>query len=262
MKQLLSATASAISLLAFAATASAQTIYQDNFDRTGDLNGSTLTTSASGATWSTSLPTIYSTSTTGGGEVSISPSAYTYQGAYLPVNVTGASLGAGLDNFTLSATLTPGSEGTSAGIALLDAPLGNYDGYNTDALGYITDSGFTLINGNYDFGAGLSGPALLSISYNASAGTLAYAANGHVLETDMGITASEISAITDVSFGFGGNSTPQTATAENFQLLVSGAAPSGGGAPSAAPEPSTDWLFSLALLGLAFQVYRKRSTKA
>jgi hypothetical protein len=259
LKTLLGLSGSAL-LLAFISVAHAQTIYSDNFDRNGTLNGSSPGTDLSGATWTVSLQNAdnyYTTSTTGGGQVS-DPSAdgYPYTGAYLPVNGVGSSLGAGLLNFTLTATVTYGTEGTGVGIALIDAPVGAYDGFNNENLGYITDQGYAVTPQNYFYGDTLTGPAVLSIAYNALAGTLTYSANGTPVGSPQSVTVTQIADLEDVSFGFANNSAinnmpyvASTAIVSSFSLVV------------AVPEPST-WVMmlgGLSLLGLMLNRQRRRA---
>jgi hypothetical protein len=228
-------------------------IYKDTFDRVGDLNGSTPDTDASGDTWTTSLSSIY---TTTGTSVVINPGSYTYTGAYLQVNDKPSDMLTGLQDFTLSATVSVGAENTSVGIALLNSPLSAYSPYNDKSLGslstYLT---FTLPDNNYDFSDGGvgTGPGTISIVYSASAGTLTYELNGTPLTVSgtQAVTAAQIAALTDVSFGFGGNNTPQTSSATQFELFVAG----GSGSP--VPEPAS--LTMLALGGVALIGRRRRA---
>lgn len=251
MKKSLAIGVAALGLVALAVPSKAQVIYQDSFNRTGNLAGSFPDTDAGGDAWQTSLPSIYSTSA---GTVSINAGTYSYQGAFLPVNDNASDQLTGLQDFTLSATMQAGAEGTSVGIALLDAPVGGYQGFNNDALASVqlgTSYEFWTGGGQSNYvWEGATSPTVLSLVYSAEAGTITYDVGSTVIETVTGVTPGEISALTDVSFGFGGNSTPQTATAESFELSV-------------VPEPSTIWLCGLGLIGLlGFQARRGRLAKS
>ena len=240
--------------------------YQDGFTRTGDMTGSTPdVTDTGGATWANVAGTgQYPIS---GGTASINPAAYSWSAEYLPVNgATGIAVD-GTKNFTLSVVVTTPSTGR-VGICLSTSAPGNL--YSSDFAAMSTSSGFTgayAFNGgniNYNFGAGISGPTTISISYNASAGTLTYTVGSATLATQTGVTAAQVAAIRYVGLGddgFGGGAAAPAPTFDNFTFTVGSgssgtapAAPTGLGATPGNAQVALSWTASSG--ATSYNVYR------
>ena len=221
-------------------------IYQDNFNRSGDLNGSApAPTNSGGATW-TSVAGEFTTSTTNGGEaiVSSSPGAGISNngGAYLPISLAGNT------TYTLTATLAPdtssnwlalGFGGTSTGNANSSSTMAwlLYDYSTTGSGGSIQ----TFYGGGTDNGHGYTPPSgdqpdTFTVSVNAATGQVDFTDSLGVITGQSfpsALSSTQISSISSVLIGqnTGGG------TFQNFELST-----------STVPEPGTG---AMLLAGLA-----------
>ncbi len=199
-------------------------VYQDNFGRQGELDGSSPDAkNTNGAKWTVSGgPGAYATK---GG--SVSDNNVGYDAAYLPVNGTSGVTLDGKQNFTLSATVRPEAAGYWMGISLNTAPITN--GHNMADNGLVEMALGKGYADAYDRGANLNhvendyltgAPYVISMTYHATKGAITYTVGDKVIATLSGVKAEEIAALTDVSIG-NGHSGP-TAAISNFTLTVGG----------------------------------------
>lgn len=245
MKTILRLGLGLVVLMTVSLSSQGQVIYQDSFNRTGNLNGTSPdVVAANGATWT--VPTDGATTTyqVNSGVVSVAPGSYNYTAAYLPINTDAADTVDGTKDFTLSATVTPGSGG-GVSIGLFNGPVSDYNGAN-NAPHYLDLASWAAMSnaypGTYDWAEASTSTELLTISYSASANLLTYSVNSTAIATES-MTSLQVANLRDVAFGF---DNALTSTVSTFQFVV------------AAPEPSTVALFVVAVSGLAFQLGRKR----
>jgi hypothetical protein len=199
-------------------------VYQDNFGRKGELDGSSPDAkNTNGAKWTVSSgPGAYATK---GGAVSDNNAVY--DAAYLPVNGTSGITLDGKQSFTLSAKVSTEQAGYWMGISLNTAPITN--GHN------MTDGGISeLILGKgytdaYHLGADLNHvendytpgtPFVISMTYHATKSAITYTVGDKTIATLTGVMPDQIAALAAVSLG-NGHSGP-TAAISNFTLTVGG----------------------------------------
>lgn len=210
-------------------TSSRQTvIYQDNFGRKGELDGSAPTlVNTARATWTSS--TGASQYATSGDAAALSPSAYGYSVAYLPVNGASKITLDGTKDFTLSVVVKPGSAGRT-GISLNTGILPRYANlFTNDFAALSTSSGFAgayAFNGGnigYNYAPGINGPTTISLAYSASARTLTYTVGSTTVYTQTGVTQEQVAAVRYVSIGndgYGVGPTNSAPTFNNFTFAV------------------------------------------
>ncbi len=221
-------------------------LYQDGFSRAGEINGSAPDVIASARSW---------TSTTGNGQFlangsafTLSTSSYPYNAAYLPVNGSSGVTLDGNADFTLSALVTPGSVGLS-GISLNGAMGSYYNMYSNSLATLAVPNGFLAVFSfgsggiDYNFGAPAATPALLSLKYDATGGTLTYSVGSTVVKTQTGVTKAQIAALRAVSignqeFGAGISGSTTSPRVDDFKLVLGGG---GGGTttPTTPPAPTS-----------------------
>jgi len=203
----------------------ATTCYQDSFNRSGDVTGSSPDVTNTGtATWSNTLGSgQYPLSN---GTASISPSAYPWSAEYLPVNGPSGITLDGTRDFTLSVIVTAGSTGCT-GISLNTAAPGGLFGSYLAALstcsGFAGAYAFNDGTKNYNYAPGISGPTTVSLAYSASAGTLTYTVGSTTVYTQTGVTPAEVSAIRYVAMGddgYGNGAATPAPTFKKFTLTV------------------------------------------
>jgi beta-lactamase regulating signal transducer with metallopeptidase domain len=223
-----STTNAATSLADLTVSSKQSIVYEDHFERKGDLDGSTPSVVNTGsAVWTSS--TGANQYTTRGDAAAMTNSAYGYSIAYLPVNGTSGVTLDGTKDFTLSVMVTSGATGRT-GISLNKGPLTRYSNLFTDEFATLTSSsafaGAYAFNGGnigYNYAPGITGLTKLSLAYNASAHTLVYTAGNTVVYTQTGVTAEQVSAIRYVGLGndgYGGNAASPAPTFNNFTFAV------------------------------------------
>ena len=205
-------------------------VYQDNFGRKGELDGSApAVVDLGGAIWSSSNgANQYATS---GSAAAVSTFAYGYSVAYLPVNGASSVTLDGTKDFTLSVKVTPGATGRT-GISLNTGTLLRYSNlFTNDFAALSTSSGFAgayAFNGGnigYNYAPGISGPTTISLNYCASARTLTYTVGHTTVYTQSGVTATQVAAIRYVAMGndgYGGGAATPEPSFGNFTFAVGG----------------------------------------
>jgi hypothetical protein len=243
-----------VSLSSVAATASAAIVYQDSFNRTGNLvNTAPDVVNTGGNLWQNPQGFSYTTSPSSANNTGF------FGSIYLPVNGGSGVILDGTSNFSLSVTVN-GSAGPHMGIALNttvyaggDMWAGNNDpqgkilaalGVNTSGQTTSTYDNGTLyaINGN---AFGLSTTTTLTMSYNAATDVLTYTAGATTIATQV-VSQAQIAALTYVSID-NGSYANNAGTFTNFTLDV-----------AAVPEPASVGLLIGGFGALAF-ARRRRS---
>ena len=242
-----------ITLSVVAATASAGIVYQDSFNRNGNLAGTAPdVVNTGGNLWQMAQGGTYSTNGSSANNGGF------YGSIYLPVNGGSGVIMDGTSDFTLSVTVN-GSAGPHMGIALNTAVYaggdmwaGNNDpqgkilaalGVNTSGQTTATYDNGTLyaINGN---AFGLSTTTTLTMSYNAATDILTYTAGATTIATQS-VSQAQIAALTYVSIDNGAYAS-NSGTFTNFTLDV-----------AAVPEPASICLL-IGGLGALFVTRRPR----
>jgi hypothetical protein len=240
----LGAVASAVVL--FASPALAGTIYQDDFNRTGSLNGSTPSTTSGGAKWTSA--TSYTVSS--GSVASTAPGSGNGTEAYLPVDLSVAG------TYSLSATLTPSTAGStdwlSLGFISTGATNSLFQNNPPNAMLWllykengVTQSFYGGTTSNVLAGGTASPaatPVTFTINLNSSTGDFSISDNKGLISRTGTLSAAQISSIHDVAIG-----TYSTAhgSFSNFSFSTT------------APEPGSIGLLAVAAGGLL--VRRRRA---
>jgi len=206
-----------VCMASLAATAQAQTYYQDSFNRTGELNGTAPTTNTGGNHWTVSTGT--GSYATNGSAVYDKKAAY--DSAYLPVNGSSGVTLDGTKDFTLSATITPDTtSGYYLGISLSTnpTPTNLWDsGLATMSLGNgysgVWQGGTNLA---YDYFT--AGTFTITINYSHMAGTITFKYGSTVAYTLTGVTAAQVAAVRSVTIG--NSAATPAALLGNFTLVV------------------------------------------
>ena len=196
-------------------------MYQDKFGRKGDLDGSGPSAVNAGCTtWTSS--TGLNQYTTSGASAAMSPTAYSFSLAYLPVNGTSRVTLDGTKDFTLSVVVTPGATGRT-GISLNTGKLERYSNlFSQDFAALTTSPGFAgayaFNDGNidYNYGPGIKGPTTVSIAYSAADGILTYTVGHTVVHIQKGVTPDQVAAIRYVAMGNDGYGGGDASSAPNF----------------------------------------------
>lgn len=248
--------AAAFFSIAAIAASPAVVVYQDSFNRTGNLlNTAPDVVNTNGNVWQLQQQgQVYTTSSS-----SANNSGF-FGSIYLPVNGASGVILDGTADFSLSVTVN-GSAGPHMGIALNTAVYAGGDMWqgNNDPQGEIlaalgvNNSGQTTstydngvlyaINGN---SFGLSTTNVLTMSYNATSGILTYTAGATTIATQA-VSAAQIAALTYVSLDNGAFAN-NTGTFSNFTLDV-----------AVVPEPAT---FGLMIAGMGVLTLARRSRPA
>lgn len=241
----------AASALFFSADrAESAVVYQDSFNRTGVLDGTSPdVVNTGGNVWVTNTNSgNYSTN----GSAAYLDNTDFYGAAYLPVNGGSGVILDGTVDFTLSAVLTPVAFKPEISISLTNAFNADGDLNNVNLVTLNVGNGYAFARvGNTlpaaNFSTPLAGvPQTVSLAYSALNQTITFTAGGVSVYTLTGVTTTQISSLQYVAFGNAAFDTNPTATFQNFTLDV-------------VPEPAALGLI-VAAGGVLTVCRRKRST--
>jgi hypothetical protein len=234
--------------------------YDDSFNRTGSLDGSTPDVADTNANvWTHgNEPANYYQGNSG---YANEASGTNYGGEFLPVNGTSGVTLDGSADFSLSAEIPAEGSSQYMGIGLNTATdnTGNQfaSAGDPDSLGVvgIDNGGYAVSNFNHStytasFSASLwPAPETIAIDYSASANTLTFIANNKTLQTDT-VSTAQIQNLEYVSIDNGSFGNNPGVHLTNFTLTVNSAA---------TPEPASAGLLAL---GSTLLLTRRRGRHA